>query len=263
MRLNKYLASCGVASRRGSDALIAAGRVRLNGTTVTLLATFVSPGDRVTVDGEPVSPPSRHTTVLLHKPEGVVTTVRDPGGRMTVLDLLPPRPRVFPVGRLDRDTSGALLLTDDGDLAHHVLHPRYGVDKEYVALVQGTPADEALEVLRTGVLLPDETRPTAPAVVTVERLTSRTARLRLIVHEGRNRQVRRMLEAVGHPVLSLRRERIGPLSLGTLAPGEWRVLTPEEVAALRGAAGRPRNTGHGRPDRRAPAPRGGTPPEST
>jgi 23S rRNA pseudouridine2605 synthase len=261
MRLNKYLASCGVASRRGGDALILAGRVQLNGITVTQLATFVSPGDRVTVDGRRVEPPSRHTTVLLHKPEGVVTTVRDPGGRMTVLDLLPRRPRLFPVGRLDRDTSGALLLTDDGDLAHHVLHPRYGVDKEYVAEVEGTPGDEALETLRRGVLLPDDPRPTAPAVVTVERRTARTARLRLVVHEGRNRQVRRMLDAVGHPVLSLRRERIGPLSLGELAPGEWRVLTPQEVETLRGASRRRQDTRGERPGAPGPAARGGSSPE--
>jgi pseudouridine synthase len=238
-----------VGSRRGTEALIAAGRVAVNGAVTTSLATFVAPGDRVTVDGREVSPPARKTTVLLHKPVGVVTTASDPQGRRTVLDLLPPRPRVFPVGRLDRDTSGALLLTDDGELAHQILHPAHGVEKEYVAEVEGTLDHDALELLRNGLLLPGEDRPTAPARVRVESPSPAGLRLRIVVHEGRNRQVRRMLEAVGHPVLSLIRERIGPVTLGGLAPGAWRLLSPDEVSALvresRGAS---------RPAPRSPSP---------
>jgi pseudouridine synthase len=234
MRLNQFLAACGLGSRRNAESLIISGRVAVNGALVHDLATFVEPGkDAVTVDGKRVKPPQGHTYYLLHKPEGVMTTARDPEGRPTVLELVPTRPRVFPVGRLDRDTSGAILLTNDGSLAHRVLHPRYGVEKEYMAVVEGKTDDDALKALRTGLLLPGELRPTAPAQVEVIERRPRRTRLRLVIHEGRKRQVRRMLEAVGHVVLQLRRERIGPVTLGALPPGIYRLLTPEEVAALR------------------------------
>lgn len=250
MRLNQFLAACGLGSRRNAEILILSGRVRVNGAVVENLATFVEPGkDKVAVDGKPVAPPRGHTYYLLNKPEGVVTTARDPEGRSTVVELVPARPRVFPVGRLDQGTSGALLLTDDGSLAHRILHPRYGVEKEYVATVEGIVGDETLDAFRDGVLLPGERRPTAPARVEVLERKARRTRLRVIIHEGRNRQVRRMLETLGHPVLRLVRERVGPVVLGTLTPGTFRALTPEEVEALRRETRGPRR-GTSRP--RAP-----------
>jgi 23S rRNA pseudouridine2605 synthase len=239
MRLNRFLAACGVASRRKAEALIEEGRVMLNGTRVTELATFVKPGrDAVTVDGEPVALPARPTWILLHKPAGVVSTVLDPEGRPTVVALVPAEPRVFPVGRLDRDTSGALLLTNDGALTHQLLHPRYHVEKEYEVVVEGVVPNRAMGALRRGILLEGEERPTAPAVVEVLTPGPPRTRLRLVLGEGRNRQVRRMLEAVGHPVLQLQRVRIGPLTLGDLPVGGWRHLAEEEIRALRREIGR-------------------------
>ncbi len=228
MRLNAFLARAGVASRRGADELIRAGRVRVNGETAGL-ATFVEGADRVELDGEPVSPEPL-AYVLLHKPAGVVTTARDPQGRPTVVGLVGHPSRVVPVGRLDADTTGALLLTNDGPLAHRLAHPRYEVDKVYEAEVEGEPSDEALHRLAEGVELEDGR--TAPA--RVRRLGPH--RVELVLHEGRKHQVKRMCEAVGHPVRRLHRPRYAGLELGSLAPGEWRELTPEEVARLRAEA---------------------------
>ncbi len=234
MRLNRFLAASGVTSRRRAEKLISEGRVRVNGEPVTQLAVFVEPGrDRVTVDGRTVRPPNTFTYILLHKPAGFVTTTDDPQGRPKVMTLIPPRPRVFPVGRLDQDTTGGLLFTDDGSLAHRLLHPRYKIEKEYEARVEGPIGEEALEALRTGVLLEDETRPTAPASVEVIEHRSGQSRLRVIVREGRKRMVRRMMAQVGHPVLSLKRVRIGPVALGDLVEGTSRPLTEAEVTALR------------------------------
>jgi len=225
MRLNAYLARAGVASRRGADELIKAGRVTVNGEPGQL-NTFVQTRDRVRVDGEFVAL-QRLAYILLNKPAGVVTTARDPQGRRTVLDLVPPEPRVVPVGRLDADTTGALLLTNDGPLSHRLAHPRYGVEKVYVADVQGEPTDAALQRLRDGIELDDG--PTAPA--RVRRLGPN--RIELALHEGRNRQVRRMLEAVGHPATRLHRTIYAGLTLEGLEPGQWRKLEPSEVDALR------------------------------
>jgi len=225
MRLNAYLARAGVASRRGADELIKAGRVTVNGEPGQL-NTFVQSRDRVRVDGELVTP-QRLAYVLLNKPAGVVTTARDPQGRRTVIDLVPADPRVVPVGRLDADTTGALLLTNDGPLSHRLAHPRYGVEKIYIADVEGEPTDAALQRLRDGIELDDG--PTAPA--RVRRLAPN--RIELILHEGRNRQVRRMLEAVGHPVTRLHRTSYAGLTLEGLEPGQWRELEPSEVEALR------------------------------
>lgn len=240
MRLNRYLASAGVASRRGADTLIQEGRVSVNGEPVQELATFVEPGtDTVAVDGRVVQPAETTVGWLLHKPAGTVTTARDPQGRPTVVDLVPRSPRVYPVGRLDVETTGALLLTNDGDLAHRIAHPRYRLDKEYAVLAEGRVERDALRRLAEGVELPDDPRPTAPADVgEVVHRAGRTE-LRLVLHEGRNRQVRRMLEAVGHPVLQLRRVRIGPLLLGDLEPGSYRALTADELAGLRRLVGLP------------------------
>jgi 23S rRNA pseudouridine2605 synthase len=228
VRLNAYLARAGVASRRGADVLIKAGRVTVNGEPGQL-NTFVARTDRVEVDGEPVVA-QRLAYVLLHKPAGTVTTARDPRGRPTVVELVDLPERVVPVGRLDVDTTGALLLTNDGPLAHRLAHPRYGVEKVYDVDVEGRPSEEVLRTLAEGVELEDGT--TAPA--TVRCLAP--GKLELVLHEGRNRQVKRMCEAVGHPVRRLHRSRYAGLELGPLEPGEWRELTRPEVERLRMAA---------------------------
>jgi 23S rRNA pseudouridine2605 synthase len=225
VRLNAYLARAGVASRRKADELIKAGRVTVNGE-LGLLNTFVENADRVEVDRREVAKqPLAH--LLLHKPAGVVTTADDPQGRPTVVELVPREPRVVPVGRLDADTTGALLLTNDGQLAHRLAHPRYGVEKTYVVRVDGKPGDAALSRLAEGVELDDGR--TAPA--RVRRLGPQT--IELTIHEGRNRQVKRMLEAVGHLVESLHRSHYAGLDVDDLEPGRWRELTSDELASLR------------------------------
>lgn len=225
MRLNAYLARAGVASRRSADELIKAGRVRVNGEPGQL-NTFVQAHDRVEVDGRPVAK-QRLAYVLLNKPAGVVTTARDPQGRPTVVELVHHESRVVPVGRLDADTTGALLLTNDGPLAHRLAHPRYGVEKVYEAEVEGDPDEAALQRLRDGVELEDGR--TAPAQA--RRLGP--GRIELILHEGRNRQVKRMCEAVGHPVRRLYRSAYAGLTLEGLEPGAGRELEPSEVERIR------------------------------
>jgi 23S rRNA pseudouridine2605 synthase len=226
VRLNAYLARAGIASRRASDELIKAGRVRVNDLPGAL-NTYVHPGDRVEVDGKPVTAQALRY-VLLHKPAGTVTTASDPQGRPTVVDLVEEVPeRIVPVGRLDADTTGALLLTNDGPLAHRLAHPRYGVEKVYEVEVEGEPDEEALQQLAAGVELDDGR--TAPAGV--RRLGP--SKLELTLHEGRKHQVKRMTEAVGHPVRRLHRSRYANVDLAGLRPGEWRELTDAELARLR------------------------------
>jgi len=224
MRLNAFLARAGVASRRRADELIKAGRVNVNGEPGQL-NSVVGAHDRVEVDGEEVAR-QRLRYVLLHKPAGVVTTARDPQGRPTVVELVPEEPRVVPVGRLDVDTTGALLLTNDGRLAHRLAHPRYGVEKTYVAEVEGEPGEDALRQLREGIELDDGR--TAPA--RARRLGP--SRVELVLHEGRKHQVKRMLAAVGHPVTRLHRSEYAGLTLGGLEPGVCRELEPSEVERL-------------------------------
>jgi 23S rRNA pseudouridine2605 synthase len=224
VRLNAYLARVGVASRRRADELIKAGRVVVNGEPGRL-NTFVERGDRVEVDGKPVVP-QRLTYVLLNKPTGTVTTARDPQGRPTVVDLIDLPERVVPVGRLDADTTGALLLTNAGPLAHRLAHPRYGVEKVYEVDVEGRPDDAALRRLAEGVELDDGR--TAPA--RVRRLAP--SKIELTLHEGRKHQVKRMLAAVGHPVRRLHRSTYAGLTLEGLEPGRWRELEPSEVQRL-------------------------------
>jgi 23S rRNA pseudouridine2605 synthase len=240
MRLNAWLARAGVASRRKADELIKEGRVTVNGEPGQL-NTFVQSSDDVRLDGAPLAK-QRLAYVLLHKPAGAVTTASDPQGRRTVLDLVDHPSRVVPVGRLDADTTGALLLTNDGELAHRLAHPRYEVDKVYEVETWQQPTDAQLEELRRGVTLDDG--PTSPAQV--RRVDG--ARIELAIHEGRNRQVRRMLEALGHRVKTLHRSRYGPLRLEGLEPGQWRELEPSEVEALRAVTrdSRPRERGPGR-----------------
>ena len=226
MRLNAYLARAGVASRRKADDLIKAGRVLVNGEPGQL-NTFVQATDRVEVDGREVAK-QKLAHLLLYKPAGIVTTASDPHGRPTVVQLVPNEPRIVPVGRLDADTTGALLLTNDGLLAHRLAHPRYGVEKVYEIDVDGELDDDALRRLAEGVELDDGR--TAPARA---RRLGRN-RIELVLHEGRNRQVKRMLEAVGHRVTHLHRSAYAGLTLEGLEPGAWRELEPSEVKRLRG-----------------------------
>lgn len=233
VRLQKVLAQAGLGSRRVCDDLIAARRVRVNGEVAQLGRRVDPEVDMVELDGARIGVKAGLVHYLLNKPVGVITTASDPQGRPTVVELVPPEPRVFPVGRLDADSEGLLLLTNDGDLTHQLTHPSFGVDKEYLVEVEGSPHRGALARLREGVELDDGT--TAPAKVA--QLDDRL--LRITIHEGRNRQVRRMCEAVGFPVLRLVRTRIGPLTDRTLSPGAWRALTQDEVRALeRAAAGK-------------------------
>ena len=233
MRLHKYLALCGVASRRGSEALIAAGRVRVDGAIVTEMGVRVEPGQTVLVDGNPVLPETEMRYVLYHKPAGEVSTASDPQGRAIVLSRFRDFPvRLYPVGRLDYDSEGLLLLTNDGALTQQLLHPSREVDKVYLARVAGDVGLDAIRALRRGV--PLDGWDTAPAKARVIRRTGAETVLLVTIHEGRNRQVRRMLEASGHVVLALRRVQFGPLALGGLKRGEWRELTEEEVRKLKG-----------------------------
>jgi 23S rRNA pseudouridine2605 synthase len=226
MRLNAWLARAGVASRRGADELIKAGRVTVNGEPGQL-NTFVQARDRVELDGRPLAK-QQLAYVLLHKPAGAVTTARDPHGRPTVVELVRHPARVVPVGRLDADTTGALLLTNDGELAHRLAHPSHEVDKVYVAEVEGDPTAGALARLERGVDLDDGR--SAPAQA--RRLGP--GRVELTIHEGRKHQVKRMLAAVGHPVRQLHRSVYAGLTLEGLEPGEWRELEPSEVERLKG-----------------------------
>lgn len=232
-RLQKVLARTGIGSRRVCDELIADGRVTVNGEVAELGRRVDPDRDEIEVDGVRISVAEGLVHYLLNKPRGVVTTASDPQGRPTVVDLVPDEPRVFPVGRLDVDTEGLLLLTNNGELAHRLAHPSFGVEKEYVAEVRGEPTPATLRRLRQGVDLDDGR--TAPAKVS---LVSPTV-LRVTIHEGRNRQVRRMCDAVGHPVVRLVRVRIGPLADRRLPPGEWRELTAKELRALEKAVARP------------------------
>lgn len=230
-RLQKYLARCGVASRRASEQIILAGRVRVNGAVVTTLGTSVDPErDRVELDGRSVRPPSAHTYVALHKPHGVVSTASDPRGRRTVLDLVQTSARLYPVGRLDYDSEGLILLTDDGDLTMQLTHPSHDVEREYRALVRGQVTEDVLQRLSFGIDL-DGRR---TAVARFEWLSEHPDGIwvRVVLHEGRNRQVRRMFEAVGLEVVRLVRVRVGSLHLGDLPPGAWRQLSADEIDAL-------------------------------
>jgi 23S rRNA pseudouridine2605 synthase len=250
MRLAKYLASAGVASRRASEGIVRAGRVTVGGITVTDPARDVDGSEAVRVDGIAVAPAEARVVYVLNKPAGVVSTARDPQGRPTVVSLVPSDARLYPVGRLDADTTGLILLTNDGELAHRLTHPSFEVPRTYRAHVGGGPVrDPALRALRNGVELDDGMTEAAR----VRRVGPHS--LELTIHEGRNRQVKRMCAAVGHPVLALERVAFGPLALGSLARGRYRRLRPAELASLTAATG-------GRPGARSSSAARGRPPRA-
>ena len=231
MRLQKYLAQCGVASRRHAEEMIAAGDVTVNGVRITQMGAQVEEGDTVCVKGKRVTPETEKVYIMYHKPAGEVTTASDPEGRPTVMDRFRDQPvRLFPVGRLDYDSEGLLLLTNDGALTERLLHPSHQVDKTYLARVTGSVSLDTVRLLRQGVMLDDHK--TAPAKVRIIKTETFATVVLVTIHEGRNRQVRRMFEEAGHKVLQLRRVRFGPLELGDLPRGQWRELTPEEERKL-------------------------------
>lgn len=232
MRLQKYLAQCGVASRRHAEEMIAQGEVLVNGQKITQMGTQVEEGDEVRVSGRVVRPETVKKYVIYHKPAGEVTTVSDPEGRATVLDHFKDYPvRLFPVGRLDYDSEGLLLLTNDGELAEKMMHPSNEVDKAYLVRVAGEVTMDEVRTLRAGVVLDD--RRTSPAKVRVVKLEPDATMVLVTIHEGRNRQVRRMFETVNRQVLALRRVKFGPLELGDLKRGMWRELDEQEIENLK------------------------------
>lgn len=241
-RLQRFLAHAGVASRRKAEGLIRAGRVRVNGQVVTELGIKVdATRDSITVDEQPIttSRSSPRTYIILHKPKSVLSTTVDPLGRHTVLDIVQTASRIYPVGRLDRDSEGLILLTNDGELTYRLTHPKYEHQKEYRVLVDGQPDKCALQLLREGVNLEEGVTWPAKVIVDTSRSTERMTEqqegtwLQIVIHEGRKRQLRRMCRVVGHPVRRLIRVRMGPLMLGELQPGEWRQLTTREVKTLK------------------------------
>ena len=234
MRINRYLATCGIASRRKSEELVLAGKVSINGKIITDLATTVNEQtDKVAVDGEVVNLTKEKVYYLLNKPKGYISSVTDPKGRKTIVDLIDTTERIFPVGRLDYDTEGLIILTNDGDLAHKLMHPSHEIEKTYIANIQGPILESELAVLRAGVVI-DGVR-TAEARVKRLKFEEGVSRIQLTIHEGRNRQIRKMFEAIGKELLFLKRSAIGEIKLGGLSRKEYRKLTEAEVNYLRRA----------------------------
>ncbi len=230
VRLQKYLADCSVASRRKAEQLILEGFVKVNGKVVNTLGTSVSDGDVVEYKGKIVSPEEKKVYIALNKPKGVVSTASDQFDRKTVLDLVESDVRLYPVGRLDYDTKGLIFLTNDGDFTYRLTHPRHNINKTYHAVVKGDFTEDKADLIRGGIML-DGTR-TAPAEVTINSVYDKACEITVIIHEGRNRQVRRMIEAVGCNVASLKRTAIGKVDIGSLRTGQWRELTAKEVKEL-------------------------------
>lgn len=231
MRINKYLSGCGIDSRRKCEALVLDGKVKINGKVVTALATDVKDGDSVTVDGRAVSPRANKTYIMLNKPKGCVCTVSDDRGRKTVLDFVKVNRRVFPVGRLDYDTEGLLLLTDDGELSNKITHPRNGIKRTYSVRVEGEPSDAELKKLRNGVTYNGVTY--GAAIVEVVGKEKDGTKLSITVTEGKNHEIRNMIESLGRRVMFLKRVAIGDLRLGGLKRGEWRYLDDGEIDYLK------------------------------
>ena len=231
-RLQKYIASCGVTSRRKAEELILSGKVQVNGITITELGTKIDPDrDIITLDGKKIKENDGLVYIKLNKPTGCVTTVRDQFGRKTVLDLIDVKERIYPIGRLDFNTSGLLLLTNDGELANKLMHPKYHIYKTYVAEVKGRISEESLQRLRDGVHIEDYT--TSPAKVKLIESKNNKSTVQISIYEGKNRQVRKMMEAVDHTVLSLKRISFGEINLAGLKPGEWAYLTDDEINFLK------------------------------
>lgn len=232
-RLQKYIARCGISSRRKAEDLILNGCVKVNGIVVTELGTKINPEkDVVLVDNKKISETEGFIYIKLYKPEGYVTTVKDQFGRKTVIDLVDITERIYPIGRLDYNTSGLLLLTNDGDLANKLMHPKYHIYKTYIAEVEGRMSDEAVMRLKSGVKIEDYK--TAPAIVNIVKISSNSSIVQVSIYEGKNRQVRKMLDAVGHPVRTLKRISFGKINLGDLKPGAWVHLNEEEIKFLKG-----------------------------
>ncbi|MEL7604751.1 pseudouridine synthase [Sedimentibacter saalensis] len=232
-RLQKYIARCGISSRRKAEDLILTGCVKVNGIVVTELGTKINPEkDVVLVDNKKISETEGFIYIKLYKPEGYVTTVKDQFGRKTVIDLVDITERIYPIGRLDYNTSGLLLLTNDGDLANKLMHPKYHIYKTYIAEVEGRMSDEAVMRLKSGVKIEDYK--TAPAIVNIVKISSNSSIVQVSIYEGKNRQVRKMLDAVGHPVRTLKRISFGKINLGDLKPGAWVHLNEEEIKFLKG-----------------------------
>jgi 23S rRNA pseudouridine2605 synthase len=258
-RLQKVLARAGVASRRAAEELIQEGRVTVNRQVVTQLGVKVDPSrDEIRVDGQRVEVAPGRVYIMLNKPRGVLSVMEDPRGRRALAELVTVPGRLYPVGRLDATSEGLILLTDDGELAHLLTHPRYEQEKEYRVLVNGSPSEATLEAWQRGVLLDGE--PTAPARVAVIRREKNSTWMRIAMREGRKRQIRRVAALLGHPVRELRRVRLGPLVLGTLEAGQWRYLSPKEIEGLqdlkrRAAKAARRRAGSSRTRRREKTPR--------
>jgi len=235
-RLQKFMARCGVASRRNCENIIKQGRVMVNGEIVRTMGIKINPNtDVVRVDGKVISPEKEHVYILLNKPAGYITSVTDPQGRPTVLDLIDKIDnRIYPVGRLDYESEGLLLLTNDGELAYYLTHPKYEIEKQYKVVVVGNPDERDIEILRKGVDIGGYI--TWPAQVERIKSNKDNSVFRIVIHEGKNRQVRRMFEVIGHPVIHLRRERLANINLGSLKVGEWRYLTQKEVDELKAIA---------------------------
>ncbi|MEI7885082.1 MAG: pseudouridine synthase [Clostridia bacterium] len=233
MRLQKYMAACGVASRRKAEEIILSGSVMVNGKKIIELGTQVDEKkDEVRVQGKLLQLEGQKVYIMLNKPKGYVTTVTDPQGRPTIMELLPKmQERVYPIGRLDFATSGLILLTNDGDFTNHMMHPRFQIEKVYVALVTGVPTEEKLVKLRTGLMI--EEQMTAPAKVRILEKTANRSKIEIIIHEGRKRQIRRMIKAIGHEIVELERVQIGPLVLQNLPAGGFRSLSQAELIAIR------------------------------
>ena len=231
MRINKYLSGCGIDSRRKCEQLVIDGRVKINGKTVDKLATDVKDGDYVEVDGKAVRPSTRVVYIMLNKPKGCVSTVSDDKGRKTVLDFVKLRERIYPVGRLDYDTEGLLLLTNDGDIAQKISHPSGGVKKTYIARVEGKPTDAELKRLRAGIEYNGVKY--APAKISVLQSSDKETRLEITISEGKNHEVKNMIESLGRRVLFLKRTEISGIRLGGLSRGEWRYLNPHEIDIIK------------------------------
>lgn len=230
-RLQKYLARCGIASRRKAESLIFEGRVKLNGEIVKTIVTIDDEKDKVEVDGRIIRPEANKVYIMLNKPVGVITSVKDEFNRKTVIDIVNVKERIFPVGRLDYDTSGLLILTNDGEAAFKIMHPSVEISKVYLAEIKGIPSEQEMDKFKNGIKIEDYI--TSPADIKIIKQKSSTCEVEITIHEGRNRQIRKMCEMIGHPVLKLKRVRIGRLTLGSLKPGEWRYLLENEVKYIK------------------------------